>query len=547
MIDLLPVHAHGALLLAVPLLPLLVVLGLAQPALRRISLGLAAWAALPAVLAAMLLPDGAEVRVSALVNGARFGIDETGRTFLMFTGLLWWLAGHFGAHYLVDDRRRERFTAFYLLAMAGSLGINICLDPISFFMLFAVMSLASFGLVAHNGDEAARRAAKIYIALTLLGETFLFIAVILIVSGGHPTLPYRDPEASNMIIALVLVSFGIKAGALPLHFWLPLAHPAAPMPASAVLSGAMIKAGLLGWIRFLPLGAVSEPNWGLFCVIAGLAAAFYGAIAGVTKASPKVVLAYSSISQMGLITVPIGIALAFPAVAPLSIVAALIYALHHGLAKGVLFLGVGMGHYTARLRSLVFAGLLVPASALAGLPLTSGAVAKSALKSAAGLTDWYGWLVPLLSLTAIGTTLLMARFLVNLYTDTKEECREKPRLWTSWAGLQLASFLLIWLWPLAQDASAATLSIDKALGALWPALVGTILGLIFWQFFWRRTASAKDRPERDILRKLEIGIWHSGASVAATLGKVEQRLRDWPFAGVVFLVTLILFFAMLSL
>ena len=93
--------------------------------------------------------------------------------------------------------------------------------------------------------------------------------------------------------------FGIKAGALALHFWLPLAHPAAPVPASAVLSGAMIKAGLLGWLRFLPLGYAALPAAGLGLVGVGLAAALIGAAAGALQRNPKTVLAWSSVARWG--------------------------------------------------------------------------------------------------------------------------------------------------------------------------------------------------------------------------------------------------------
>ncbi|MGI9325905.1 MAG: complex I subunit 5 family protein, partial [Pseudomonadales bacterium] len=571
-----PDLAFAPILLAVPLLPLLLATGLAIPALRRFCLSLAPWAAVPALAAALLLPTDAVLEVPALLLGARFGVDQTGQAFLLFTGLLWWLAGLFGSHYMADDPGRVRYTAFYLVAMGGSLGISICLDLASFFVLFAVMSFSSYGLVVHNGDEAAKRAARIYIALAVLGETFLFAAIALIVSNGEAVLPYRGPVSSDALIALLFLGFGIKAGALPLHFWLPLAHPAAPVPASAVLSGAMIKAGLLGWIRFLPLGAVNEPEWGLTFVIAGLAAAFYGALVGVLKDTPKTVLAYSSISQMGLMTIAIGIALTSPEAAPLALAAAVIYALHHGLAKGALFLGVGMATYAGSLRSAVLIGLLLPAVALMGLPLTSGAVAKAALKSAVGLTAWSVWLDPLLALAAVGTTLLMARFLFTLHSMTNGQHSAKPGLWSSWAALMLTVALLVWFWPPAQTSIEAALSMDKMWGSLWPPLLGVLLAAMIWNAFWRPgEPSAEGRvgsilqPFEAILRRaggmvillmtgaksglrgaggqaggflqlFEDILWRAGASAAAVMTKAELRLRDWPVAGVVFLLSLLL-------
>src|SRR5690606_7309656 len=122
------------------------------------------------------------------------------------------------------------------------------------------------------------------------------------VAAGLADAPRRD-----LIVGLVLAGFGIKAGALPLHVWLPLAHPAAPTPASAVLSGAMIKAGLLGWLRFLPLGLVALPGWAALLMVLGVVAVFFGAAAGAVQQDAKAVLAYSSISQMGLMIIGLAI------------------------------------------------------------------------------------------------------------------------------------------------------------------------------------------------------------------------------------------------
>ncbi len=153
----------------------------------------------------------------------------------------------------------------------------------------------------------------------------------------------------------------------------------------------MIKAGLLGWLRFLPLGEVSLPEWGALCAAAGLAAAAYGVVVGLTQDEPKTVLAYSSVSQMGFMLTGIGIGLSAPEAWPAALSAVLLYALHHGLAKGAMFLGVGVppGDSAAQ-RWLHAGGLVVTAMALAGAPFTSGSVAKVALKNA--LADpTFGW------------------------------------------------------------------------------------------------------------------------------------------------------------
>ena len=150
-----------------------------------------------------------------------------------------------------------------------------------------------------------------------------------------PTSPWRDAT-----LAFLIVGFGLKVGLVPLHVWLPLAYPAAPIPAAAVISGAISKAGVIGLLRFLPLEA-ALPDWGAALAAVGLVSAFYGVAVGITQANPKTVLAYSSVSQMGFIATVLGMALA--AGNDSANVAAAFYAAHHVLAKGALVPRRGRG------------------------------------------------------------------------------------------------------------------------------------------------------------------------------------------------------------
>jgi formate hydrogenlyase subunit 3/multisubunit Na+/H+ antiporter MnhD subunit len=209
----------------------------------------------------------------------------------------------------------------------------------------------------------------------------LLLAGLLWASGGGEVLlltalpaEIASNPAANWIIALLVTGFGIKAGLPLLHMWLPLAHPAAPPAASAVLSGAMIKAGLVGWLRVLPLGFDTAGLWGWALLVGGVAASFGAALVGVTQRNPKAVLAYSSVSQMGLITSLLGCGLLQPGLWPALQVVIVLFAVHHGLAKGALFLGAGIAHHRRDLPPwLLWAGLVLPGLALAGAPLTSGA------------------------------------------------------------------------------------------------------------------------------------------------------------------------------
>ena len=466
------------------LLALVLPLALATIALigGDLAARLAPLAALPALGFALLWEPGSGAELPWLLLGSRFGLTETTRIFLLFTAFLWTIAGLYARPYLGSGANTRRFFALFLLTMAGNLGLVLARDVASFYLFFTLMGFAAYPLVAHDRTERAFRASKAYLVLVLIGEAMLLPAVLLAAAasgndlGDVPTgvasSPYR-----GLIVLLVLGGFGVKAGALPLHVWLPLAHPAAPTPASAVLSGAMIKAGLLGWLLFLPLGEVELPGWAVLCVVMGFLAAFYGVLVGLTQGNPKTILAYSSVSQMGLMTVGVGAALAAPQALPLALTAVAVYAAHHALAKGALFLGVGVSEAArgARQRVLTVAGLLLAALALAGAPLTSGAAAKAYLKTAKEplASPWPEAIETLLQLGAVGTTVLMGRFLLAAWPRSEGD-HASPGLWPPWAVLLGAVATLVVVLP---DDVAGTLDLILSFSALWPVAVGAAVFL----------------------------------------------------------------------
>jgi multicomponent Na+:H+ antiporter subunit A len=202
----------------------------------------------------------------------------------------------------------------------------------------------------------------------------------LMISDAVAALP--DSPWKNLTLAMLVAGFAMKMGLVPMHFWLPLAHPAAPAAGSAVLSGAIIKAGVIGLVRFLPMDT-PMPDWGLALAWAGLITALYGVAMGMTQSYAKTILAYSSVSQMGVVAAMLGIALASgdPSVGA----DAAFYAMHHLFAKGGLFLAVGLVAATGLCRKwLVFLPCALLALGMAGLPFTGGALAKMASKSVLG-------------------------------------------------------------------------------------------------------------------------------------------------------------------
>ncbi len=303
--------------------------------------------------------------------------------------------------------------------------------------------------------------------MALFGEVCLFASLVLIASQTGTTLPSADDLAAldGLAIALLLLGLGVKAGMVPLHIWLPLAHPAAPIPASAVLSGTMIKTALLGWMRFLPVGAVALPEWGGLLAAAGTLTLLFALPIGLTQSDPKVVLAYSSISKMGLMMLVLGLALIEPALAPVAVAGIAFYAANHALVKGGLFLGVGMRKHAATqppvLQALVLGALVFLALSLAGAPFTSGAVAKYELKPIFGAFDWV-WIGVVVGVSTFGTTLLMVRF---VWISYRTEPHPEPGY--RWPGIAWGALIaLVLLFPFVFGKPSAWLTnlVERAAG-----------------------------------------------------------------------------------
>lgn len=420
----------GLLALAVGL-PALVAVLWPLPRLRRVLLAIAPWAAVPALILA-LAPgtEGASLVVPTLFTSLHLEVEGPGRAFLLLTALLWVIAGAFARWYHLADPRRGAFFGFFALTMTGNLGLVLAADILTFYLFFACMTFAAYGLVVHDRNETARRAGRVYLAMAILGEACILAGLFSLgwSFGGVPLFGegldrawagLEDVGGLRATALLLVFGFGVKAGMVPLHMWLPLAHPVAPTAASALLSGAMIKAGLLAWIRFLP-GEIALPEVSVVLMGLGVASAFYGVVAGLMQDDPKTVLAYSSISQMGYMALGMGLVVRDPEAAAVAFLAVVLYAVHHGLSKGALFLAVGVRDRSPpgpRGAALVVALSALPALALSGAPLTTGAQVKGVLKLAIPelAADWYPVLDPALMVAAFGTTLLMARFLVVLW------------------------------------------------------------------------------------------------------------------------------------
>lgn len=536
------------LLLLVGLWPLL---GAALVQARRLW-WLPTLGALPGLAAALLVPLDHPLELPWLVLGTTLELDALGRVYLLFTALLWTFAGVHAAYEMRAGIHARRFASLFLLAMSGNLWLIVAQDLANFYLGFALMGLSSYGLVIHSATPANLHAGQVYLVMALLGEVTLFVALVLIAQqlGGLLPSPEGLAGLDDLSIALVLLGLGVKAGMAPLHLWLPLAHPAAPVAASAVLSGAMIKVALLGWLRLLPIGVVALPEWSAVLTVAGLATLALALAVGLVQSDPKVILAYSSVAKMGFLILMLGVLLAEPELAPVGVAGLSLYIAHHALVKGGLFLGVGLRKSAARAQVLILLGLGVLALALAGAPLSSGAVAKDAIKPLLASAQW-PWIASAVALSAFATTLLMARF---LWVMIRLEPHPAPGYGVpgiTW-GLLLG---LVVLFPFVLGAPAAWVgdpsilipAIVTATGMLmlthlWPALArvfiarippGDLLALLIPPGRWagggvRVLIAGLERVRQGLVARLSQPV---AALLTRPTGDVERNLRHWPLIG----------------
>ncbi len=463
--------------------PLAMAFALLFEAARPVLWRMMPLAALPALMLGLLTSEQQLLQGEWFVLGLSMGLDEISRLFVIFTAALWIAAGSAARHWMHDDPRATGFGVLFLMAMSGNLGLILSKDAMAFYGAFALMSFASYGLVLHNRDDSAQRAARLYIGFVVIGELILFSGLVLAATQANSILlaDMRAAELSGLTVALLLIGFGIKLGVMPLHLWLPPAHGAAPVPASAVLSGAMIKAGLFGIISAVPLGVVAYADHGTIVMAAGMVTIFAALLLGVQERNAKTVLGFSSVSQMGIIALGLGAALltpeAWPAITPVLV----FLAAHHALAKGALFLGVGAwAAQTGQIARIVLGvAFLVPALVLAGLPYTSGARGKEALKSALALGSdvWLPWITLALTLSGIATTLLLARAGAMLLRNPPKAPETRPEaLALPFLTLAGGAFALPVIWP-TLDAHLAGPIASASTGAFWPVAMGLGIAL----------------------------------------------------------------------
>ena len=344
--------------------------------------------------------------------GAHFRMDVLSAFFLAIVNLGGAAASLYAIGYGAHEKHPSRILPFFPAFLAGMNLVLLADDAFSFLVAWEFMSLSSWALVmAHHHDAENRRAGFIYLLMASFGTLALLMAFGLLAGsvGGYSFADIRDAAhgpswKSGLVLALVLLGAGSKAGLVPLHIWLPLAHPAAPSHVSALMSGVMTKVAIYGFIRIVfDLLGPPEFWWSMPPLTLGAITAMLGILSATIQSDLKKLLAYSTIENIGIIFVALGLALAFKAngmalPAALAFTAALFHVFNHSLFKSLLFLGAGAVQGATGERDIERLGGLIHSMPRTAFVFLGACLAISALPPLNGfVSEWLVFQAVLLS------------------------------------------------------------------------------------------------------------------------------------------------------
>ncbi len=409
--------------------------------------------------------------------GLHFTFDGFRMIYCAIAGIMWMMTSLMSQQYFEGHHNTARFYVFLVLTLGATMGVFLSADFYTTFIFFEIMSFTSYVWVAHEENNAALNAADTYLAVAVIGGLVMLMGIFgLYHELGTLTfseLPaaaaaYDRKPVLYALGACMLVGFGAKAGAFPLHIWLPKAHPVAPAPASALLSGILTKTGIFGVLMVTVGLFFHDPNWGEVILIVGAITMFGGALLAVFSIELKRTLACSSMSQIGFILIGVGMQCMLGEENMLAVHGTVLHMANHSLIKLVLFMAAGVIFMNAhsldlneirgygRKKPLLKAIFLVGALAIGGIPLFSGYISKTLLHES--IVEYGGGLIfralEYLFLFSGGMTVgYMTKLFVSIFVE-KNESEEKQKEYdsqkhymnpvTTFALAGSALLLLIW-------------------------------------------------------------------------------------------------------
>ena len=350
------------------------------------------------------------------IGGAAFGVDRLSAFFVVVITVSAIPAALYAIGYTREYAGKHSLAAMafaFNVFVAAMILVLLARNVLTFLVLWELMSLASYFLVITEHErEETLRAGWIYFVMTHAGFAVLLMAFLLLARAAG-TMSFAEwgtaaaqftPTSRNLIFILFALGFGSKAGIIPLHVWLPRAHPAAPSHVSALMSGVMIKLGVYGLVRvaFEWLGA-GPIWWGATMLIVGAVSGVLGVMYALVDSDLKRLLAYSSVENIGIIMLGLGAAMLFqafnlPGLAALALVAALYHTLNHAAFKSLLFMGAGAVLHATHTRNMENLGGLIKRMPQTAVFFLVGSLAIAALPPFNGFfSEWLTFQALLLS------------------------------------------------------------------------------------------------------------------------------------------------------
>ena len=338
--------------------------------------------------------------------GMHFEFDGFRALYTTIAAFMWMMTSLFSPRYFMHYHNRNRYYLFTLFTLGATLGVFLSADLYTTFLFFEVMSFTSYVWVAQDERQESLRAAGTYLAVAVIGGLVMLMGLFLLYNMiGTLTISELRSGVENYCLegsmgrvyaasGCIFFGFAAKAGAFPLHIWLPKAHPVAPAPASALLSGILTKAGVFGILIVSFQILLGDSSWGRFVLMIGLVTMVLGAILALFSVDLKRTLACSSMSQIGFILVGVGMGVLLGEEGVLAARGALLHMVNHSLIKLVLFMAAGVVYMNThclnlndirgfgRKKPFLNIVFLFGALGISGIPLFNGYVSKTLLHEA---------------------------------------------------------------------------------------------------------------------------------------------------------------------
>lgn len=441
-----------------------------------------------------------------------FNADALSVIFVVLAAFLWFVVSIYSPKYMEIEGKAESFQICTLLTLFSVLGIFLAGDLVTMLLFFELMTISSYFWVIHRWNKEAIRAGYFYLFFSIVGGLLIALGIVMM-NGATDLLPKigsgmvkaLNPQLFSWSIAIFIVGFGIKAGMVPIHLWLPHAHSVAPTPGSALLSGLVIKVGAYGLIRtgeFAGWGVklgVGVGNLGNIIIILGTITMLLGVTAALIQSDAKKLLAYHSISQMGYIILGLGVALYLGKDGGLGLSGSIYHIINHALFKVALFLGVGVIYmHTGKTDLYKLGGLwrrfpvtailmLLAVLGITGAPGLNGYASKSLLHHGVSLAaevgaPWLIWIERLFLLVGVGTAASFSKlyYLMFLGKPTELEVKEGGS-----ASLQIAMGILsivMLVIGIKPELLLNSVLVPAVEGLGMKEISTSLIGLSFWNF-----------------------------------------------------------------